>query len=248
MVESPTVTPLVRFRYAFRFSDGGERVFDVSLDRRTRILLPPSNAALPPWTQLGFHQCEHCPLKADDGAHCPVAVSLVPVIEAFGDRKSHENVEVRVESEARTYSKPDSLQNALSALVGLLMATAGCPILDPLRPMADMHLPFMTREETHFRMLATHLVRQFLAERRGATADWSLAGLQRLIHDLFRLNVGFCRRLNAIVTSDASVNAVVVLSLLADFSDSLLSDENLDRLNDLFEERDETFGPLPGSG
>jgi hypothetical protein len=234
-MDERTAGPPVFFRYRFRFRDGGERTFDVSLDRRTRRLLPAENAPLPEWTRLDFHPCEHCPLPKAAGARCPVAVALVPVISAFGERKSFEAVEVRVESETRTYVKTESLQNALSALLGLLMATAGCPVLDPLRPMAEMHLPFMTREETHFRMLATHLVRQFLAARRGESADWSLAGLERLTRDLFRLNVGFCQRLNAVVASDASVNAVVVLSLLADFNENPPEQEQLDRLGELFE-------------
>jgi hypothetical protein len=234
MTEDSKASVPVSVRYTFRFPSGEERALEVALDRRTRLYLPPLRPTLPEWTLLGFHQCEHCPLAADDKARCPVAVSLVPVIEAFGDHKSHETVAVTVESEARTYLKHDSLQNALSALVGLLMATAGCPVLDPLRPMADMHLPFMTRDETHFRMLATHLVRQFLSERQGQAADWSLAGLQRLVEDVFRLNVSFCQRLNAIVACDASVNAVVVLSLLADFTDHLLNEEDFGRLAELF--------------
>jgi len=224
----------VKVRYSFRFADGEEQAFQVALDRLTRAQLRAPRAALPDWTLLDFQRCENCPLPSAADARCPVAVSLVPVIETFKDRKSYEPVEVRVESEARSYTKRDSLQNALSALVGLLMATAGCPILDPLRPMAEMHLPFMTRDETHFRLLATHLVRLFLAQRRGESVDWSLTSLERLVDDVFRLNVGFCKRLNAIVTSDASVNAVVVLSLLADFTDRLLSQEDLDRLDRLF--------------
>jgi hypothetical protein len=233
VVDEESLAP-VKVRYSFRFADGDEQSFEVALDRHTRAHLPEPRASLPEWTLLSFHQCEHCPLQGDAAARCPVAVSLAPVIERFKDRKSYEQVEARVESEARTYTKRDSLQNALSALVGLLMATAGCPILDPLRPMAEMHLPFMTRDETHFRLLATQLVRLFLAQRRGQSVDWSLTALERLVEDVFRLNIGFCKRLNAIITSDASVNAVVVLSLLADFTDRMLTQEDLDRLDRLF--------------
>jgi hypothetical protein len=79
-----------------------------------------------------------------------------------------------------------------------------------------------------------YLVGQFLALQRAQTPDWELHGLERLIEELHALNIAFCKRLNSIPIRDASINALVVLATLSDFTDQLLPHSDLTRLEQLF--------------
>jgi hypothetical protein len=114
------------------------------------------------------------------------------------------------------------------------MVTSGCPILDKLRPMVDMHLPFMNRQETLYRMVTMYLLAQYFRAKKAQPAEWDLAGLTRLLGDIREVNVAFCERLNAIEIKDASVNALVILSTLGDFPSRLITKRELARLERIF--------------
>lgn len=224
----------IAFRYRFTFSNGDEKEFTVHLDAETLQLLNPRRRDLPDWTRLGFHQCPNCPLKEEEHPQCPVAASLVDLVDAFKDRKSHEAVQVLVESKERIYAKHTSLQNAASSLIGMHMTTAGCPILSRLRPMVDTHLPFMTPAETHYRMMGMYLVAQYFRAKSGMSADWELLGLTGVLGEIQTVNMAFCQRLNAIAIKDASVNALVILSTLGDEARLTLAEHDVERLERLF--------------
>jgi hypothetical protein len=222
------------FRYKFTFQNGAEREFTVHLDADTLALVSPPRAELPEWTRLSFHQCPNCPLKEEESPRCPVAVHMVDLVDAFQDRKSHEAVQVLVETKERIYAKHTSLQTAASALIGLHMVTAGCPILSRLRPMVDMHLPFMTPGETTYRMLSMYLVAQYFRAKHGLPADWTLEGFAGVLADIQAVNMAFCQRLNSIPMKDASVNALVILSTLGDEARLRLVENDLERLERIF--------------
>lgn len=223
----------IAFRYRFTFASGVEKEFTLHLDSETLALITPPRP-LPEWTRLGFHQCPNCPLKEEESPHCPVAAGLVDIVDAFQDRKSHEAVQVLVESKDRIYAKHTSLQTAASSLIGMYMTTAGCPILSRLRPMVDTHLPFMSSAETTYRMLSMYLVAQYFRSKHGLPADWNLEGLTRLLSEIATVNQAFCQRLNAIPMKDASVNALVVLSTLGDEARLTLVEHDLEKLERIF--------------
>ncbi len=231
----------IAYRYRITFGDGTQKTFAVAIESEHLGLLREERADHPEWTRLGFNQCPNCPLEASLHPRCPVAESAVALVEAFGDFPSYEEVDVVVESKNRTYSRHTSLQTAVSSLLGLYMVTSGCPILDKLRPMVDMHLPFMSREETLYRMLTMYLLAQHFREQQGRPVDRDLTGLTRLLGEIRRVNIAFCGRLNSIEIKDASVNAVVILSTLGDFPNRLITKRDLARLERLFSE----FGPEP---
>lgn len=228
-----TTRPAIEYTYAFTFADGARKSFTVTLDPDTLGLRRVSETPAPEWTRLGFHQCPNCPLRTEEVERCPVAVNLVDVVAAFKDRKSFEPVEVTVESRNRTYTRRASLQSGASALLGLCMVTSGCPILDRLRPMVETHLPFMSRQETIYRILSLHLFAQFFALQEGRPADLDLADLRRRMDEIHDVNVAFCERLRAIESKDASVNAVVILSTLGDFPSQRMTRVDLERLQRL---------------
>ena len=169
-----------------------------------------SGAALP-WTRLGTNQCEICPLDEATTEHCPVAVNIQGLVEAFRESLSHESVEVAVTTAERTFSKATTLQEGISGLLGLIMATSGCPIMERLKPMARFHLPFASLEETTYRMLSMYLVSQLFVKRSGGTPDWDLDGLGQVYADVSAVNRDFAQRVQAAAKKDANVNALVNL-------------------------------------
>src|ERR1700752_750036 len=122
------------FDYDFLDSDGERLHYTVVLDPDTLLSTLPAMDRFPDWTRLEFHKCTHCPLAPERQPHCPVAVSIAGVVVAFSRKISHEVVTVTVKSPERTYEKRLSLQQGLCSLLGLLMATSGCPHMDFLRP------------------------------------------------------------------------------------------------------------------
>jgi hypothetical protein len=196
--------------YTFTLKNGASHRFSVDLDRGQT----PS-AGMPEWTRLGFHQCANCPLKADDSPYCPPAVDLAPVVSAFAQMISHDQARVDVQTPERSIGRDCQVQQALSSLVGLIMATSGCPILGRFRGLARTHLPFATLEETLFRSVSAYLIGQLLIHRTGGQADWDLEGLKALYAELEILNAHFKKRVNAAARQDAAINAVAALGVLS---------------------------------
>ena len=211
---------MLRFVYRFLHKDGHESRFEVALDPETLMHALPEGEP-PAWTALGNKQCPNCPLKEASHPHCPVARNLAPVIAAFKDSLSYEEVEVIIATPQREFRKKVPLQSGVSALFGLVMVTSGCPILDRLRPMVYTHLPFATVQETFVRAISTYLLGQYLALRRGEAPDWELKGLVRAYEEINVVNEAFVARLRSVTANDATWNAIVTLdcfSKIASFS------------------------------
>ena len=90
MAQSATDDSVIQ--YHFEFADGRSWQHEVDL----AALSGAPDAALPDWTRLGFQQCGHCPLRAAETPHCPVAVALVQPVEVLAQMPSYEEVAVRV--------------------------------------------------------------------------------------------------------------------------------------------------------
>ena len=196
--------------YLFRLESGVEHRFDVDFDR------PPAGGDLPEWTRIEVDKCPHCPLPNAPAAHCPAAADLVPLVEKFSALSSIDRIDVLVVTPEYEARKRTDTQTALSALMGLILATGACPILGKMRPLAHMHMPFSTATERVYRIVSMHLLGCFL---RGEPAG--LHGLDGFFSDIDRLNHAFFCRLNRAVRRDASINALLSLhsrSMLASMS------------------------------
>jgi hypothetical protein len=213
--DPPKSSKPVQFCYRFAFGNAREREFMLRLDPQTLALQVSPPDALPDWTLLDFNKCSNCPLGADT-KRCPIAVNLVEMIAEFGAEKSFEEVTVTVETPARTYSRVTTLQKGISSMLGIVMATSGCPILDRLRPNVRFHLPFATGLETFVRSISMHLIGNFFAMRRGKTVAPTLDALLELYSEVTKVNKGFSARLLAASESDANVNALVILHTYGD--------------------------------
>jgi hypothetical protein len=208
-------TPL-EIRYLFAFAEGEIVPMVVRLDRTSLALISGHRTEPPDWTRLAFAQCPNCRLAAALHSHCPIATSLVSVVELFANRFSHEPVRLKVVTEERETSAQTSLQNALSSLIGILMVTSGCPTMDLLRPMVRFHLPLATGHETLYRAVSMYLLAQYLRSSVGLVPDWTLDGLEASYEGVHRLNLAIARRVRDAAVRDASANALVRLDLFAD--------------------------------
>lgn len=201
--------------YKFAFPDGETKEFTVELDVPTLNFVGPVDPAPPPWTDLRYSQCSNCPLSADQHARCPVAVNVSPVVSAFGDCESYADVDTTVITETRDYHKRCSVQTGLSSLIGLIMVTSGCPVLDKLRPMAHVHLPFSSGTETTFRAISAYALSQCIRQYQGRQADWDFDKLIHAYDEIHIVNKAFAERVRSMCANDAGVNAVVILDSFA---------------------------------
>lgn len=203
--------PAVTFQYAFRFDTGEEQVVRVELDPKTLDLIEPRRPAREPRTHFGVCPCDSCPLKATEQPACPAVASLEGLLKPFAGHRPDEEMEVSIETEARTYLKRTTLQQAVTSLIGIFMVTSGCPVLGRLKPMVRYHLPFATLEETQYRVISMYLLAQFLLARHGKRPDWKLQDLVKMYQDIQTVNEYFVNRLSTSGQQDPSINALVIL-------------------------------------
>ena len=206
--------PLV-IRYHFRTEDGTDAVFVVELDPET-LQLPDPGPDLPDWTRLDFRQCPNCPLDPMDRSHCPAAAHLHRLVLTFNHLVSYSRGEVEVVTSERTFVQNVSMQQGIGTLMGLIMATSGCPLLVFFRPMARFHLPFATHDETVFRAASAYLLADHFHTRdTGQEPDRDMKGLGRIYEEVHVLNGAMVNRIRAAARTDVSVNAVIHLDMFA---------------------------------
>lgn len=194
-------------KVAYRFELKNREIrFDVA----TRPSQAKAGGMNPEWAKLGFHQCSCCPLKEKDCTYCPAATRINEVMEAFSDDVSTERVKVTVDTAGRSYVDECDLQTGLNSLMGLMMATSGCPVLKELGAMASFHIPFCSTRETLHRTVGSYLIKQYFKQLDGETPDWEMKELKELYDVLERLNQEFSQRIQASITSDAVSNAVIM--------------------------------------
>lgn len=206
------------FKYHFD-SDGQVENFTCHIDRQTLINEEVAQENPPDWTRLEVGKCENCPLQVEHHSHCPAALSLVRIATQFGNRLSYEKTVTAVETEIRTVSLKGDLQKGLSPLVGLLLATSGCPRFSLFQPMALFHLPFATPEETHFRVFANTLAKAYFSGK-----EFDIGTIADNYSAISIVNRGLSTRLSKAIEGDSGLNSIVILDL---FSMSYIIDEGV---------------------
>ncbi|MBN1379824.1 MAG: hypothetical protein JXA04_11390 [Gammaproteobacteria bacterium] len=201
--------------YRFTLDNGQLAEFKLQFHADSMELIADDQPTLPEWTALEFHQCPHCPLSESDSPQCPVAVGLLPVVKDFDRILSYEELQVEAIINKRSIQQHTSAQKALSSMIGLIMATSGCPYTTFFRTMARHHLPFAGPEETVCRATAYYLLGQFLLMKAGQAAEFSFSGLDKIYKDMQKVNVAIAQRLRATIKADSTVNAIVLLDYFA---------------------------------
>jgi uncharacterized protein DUF6901 len=249
----------LRIRYRFDLPDGSQKTLDFLFDAVTFRLSNPPPADPPFWTELKFNQCANCPLSTERHAHCPAAVQMAAALGPLNALVSFDTVGVTVVQPERTVHVETTAQQAMSSVLGLIMATAGCPWTDRLRPMARFHLPFANEAETLYRSVSMFLLSLELAGRgpplavadtlavaeapaaaadaartAPAPAPRTFAALEELYKNLHLVNRDMSRRLGAATNTDPARNAIALLDTYTTLLPAAL-DRSLDELRPLFD-------------
>jgi len=199
--------------YCFNFDDGTDKTFSLQLDRETLTFANSEISDAPKWAKLTYNKCTNCPLSEIDNEYCPVALNLNNLTEKFNAVMSHESIFVTVTTEDRTYKKRTTVEEALSSLMGIIMSTSGCPVLDHLRPMARFHLPFASPLETSFRSLSVYILAQYLFNKdtESDSINIDLNDFEKIYSDINSVNNDFSIRLRAAGEKDANLSALTNL-------------------------------------
>lgn len=227
------MTEAIRIDYTYSFTNGTSRSFPILLDAGSLAFVPQTKHEPPLWTLLSMNKCSNCPLDEKRHTYCPVALNLSGIVQQFKDFLSHERVAVKVTVEERTYEKETTVQQGLSPLLGIIMTTSGCPVMEPLKPMVRFHLPFASLTETIFRMVSMYLVAQYFRQQSGMQAELGIEGLKKIYGQVNLVNRDFAKRLRAAAEKDANVNALVILDCFAAMV-PLAAEETLAQVRDSF--------------
>ncbi|MDJ0622086.1 MAG: hypothetical protein QNJ17_03910 [Desulfocapsaceae bacterium] len=223
------------YEYCFSFPSGDNRNFVLEIDNTTLLLLSPSGSSAPAWSRLSYNQCDCCPLSSAEVLNCPIAVNLADLVTEFKQTASYDSCLVSCRSMERLVTKETVVQDGLSSIMGLIMATSGCPIMNILKPMARFHLPFATIDESLFRSVSVYLLRQYFIYLDQGQSDFHLENVKSYYDKIEKVNSGILRRIKSATRLDADRNAIVILNCLAQIL-HLELDDNLQSLAYIFKE------------
>jgi hypothetical protein len=224
----------VLIQYRFILPDGSQESFDLHIDARKLELVGNIPEVLPPWTNLDFNQCSHCPLDVNTYPYCPFAANLVNIVQPFSRLLSYERVHVDVVTEVRSISQDASAEEGIGALMGLVSATSGCPHTAIFKPLARFHLPFVSQAETVFRVASMYLLGEYFRRKAGLDADLALKGLRKAYDNVQIVNVSVAARLRSATQKDSMLNAIVLLDMYAKTLSHAI-DQSLEDIRYLFE-------------
>ena len=217
--------------YRLFFADGQYREFTVRIDPLTLDLIMPLPQPLPDWVRLDFYQCTNCGLQPESLPYCPAALAISGIVDKFADVQSHDRVKMTVITPDRVMQQDTTVQRAVGSMMGLMLATCGCPHTAFFKPMARFHLPLANEEETTFRAASMYLLAQYFRDKKGNAAHYDFEGLASLYGDLQMINVALANRIRRASETDSTVNAIVLLDMYAKavpfhLTDSLKKIEN----------------------
>lgn len=213
-------------KYMFRFDEKTRKEFEVTIDSKTLALVDKPKKAYPEWTKLSCHKCPNCTLNDADHEYCPIAKSIVDVINFFSTHLAHNEVSIIIITPERNYAQQEALARGVASLIGIYMVTSGCPRMDKLRPMVRFHLPFATELETKYRATSMYLFAQHFLAAKGKDPDWDMKKLGEIYKEINTVNMHFCKRLAEIKGKDAALKAVANLDCFA-YSIQFSLDENV---------------------
>ncbi|MFH1703883.1 MAG: hypothetical protein ABIB41_10745 [Nitrospirota bacterium] len=220
--------------YIFRLPNNNMKVIELQFDAETFDLLNDIPEKLPSWVELDFYQCPNCLLPTQTHSYCPVAAHLSSLLELFERLMSYDEVYVDIVTPQRIFSKKASAQKAISSLMGLVIASSGCPHTRFFRPMAvRFHMPFTDVEETIYRAASMYLLAQYFHQKMGHEIDLELRGLKDIYFNIQTINAALVERLRAISNKDVAINALVILDAFAKMV-PLGIDESLEEIKYLF--------------
>jgi hypothetical protein len=206
--------PILTTEYIFTFKNQTRETFVIKVDDET-LQLVNATERRPPWTALPFRQCAHCPLEAAAHPHCPAALHLVNIVHGFESLTSHDELEVEIRTEERIIFQKTTAQRGIGSMMGLVLATSGCPHTAFFRPMARFHLPLASEEETIYRASSMYFLAQYFRYQCHEKIDLELEGLTEIYRNIQIVNKTIAERIRAATETDSSINAVIFLDMYA---------------------------------
>ncbi|MDA8141401.1 MAG: hypothetical protein M0036_22390 [Desulfobacteraceae bacterium] len=223
----------IEIEYRFQIEGEQNHAHKVMLDAKTLQSTDAPPDMLPAWAGLGVKQCPNCPLDIASVPHCPAAVNMVRLVEHFDQLLSYDEVTVVVVTAERLISTTTTVQRAVCSLMGLLMATSGCPLTAFFKPMARFHLPFASMAETIWRATSTYLLSQYFICREGHPPDLIFERLSQTYAQIQIVNHAFAKRLRSACQQDSMVNAIILLDMFAKSMPTAI-EESLEEIRHLF--------------
>jgi len=114
--------------------------------------------------------------------------------------------------------------------MGLVMAVSGCPHTVCFKPMARLHLPLATEEETTYRTASMYRLAQYYT----GVAETGLEGLKQIYQNIHQVNMAVAKRIRSAASADASINAVIFLDMFTK-SVPYNIDESIEIIRPLFQ-------------
>jgi hypothetical protein len=222
---------LLSFTYQFNFEEGLPKTFEAYLDRTTLSLVLPSSYNIPAWAKS--FRCSQSP---PEDSCCNIYENISHLIEEFKSLDSFIPCSISVQTPERSYGLKADVQRGLSSLLGLYMATSGCPFLNFLKPMARFHLPFASNEETIFRSTGSYLIGQYLQAKKNNQGDFEVSQLPKMYSRVSKINneiIGHLRQ--QYYGHDANANALIILENFAQIFADFLPEE-LEEFTSFYEE------------
>lgn len=190
-----------KIEYIFAFGDNKTQSFSILQDK-FEIKCDNNNIA----NCTNYMNCGKCVLLD----------KINEYINYFSNFISYENTSIKVVTKDRIYFKDATFQEGVRSLLGLVMPYSGCPFFAKLIPMARFHLPFSNIEETQFRVIGMYLFAQFLKKKKGLETDWDMKYLIDIYMNIREINRKICDYIRSKSFQDASINAIIILDILAD--------------------------------
>ncbi len=224
----------IEIEYRFQLEGDQRESYKVILDPLSLQAVETGAQVMPEWTKLTFHQCGNCPLDSLKIVRCPAAASMVLLVERFNQLLSYDRTTVMVITAERKVFSETTVQRGVCSLMGLLMASSGCPLTAFFKPMARFHLPFASTEETIWRATSTYLLAQYFQQQEGISPDVCFHGLSEIYDQIQTVNQAFAKRLRSACRHDSMINAIILLDMFAKSMPTAIED-SLEDIRHLFE-------------
>ncbi|MGA1870377.1 MAG: DUF6901 family protein [bacterium] len=223
----------ITIQYSFLLAKDKKEIFPLVLDAQNLELInnPPDD--FPRWINLDFHQCSICPFNVSDTPHCPLALNMLDIVNRCDNILSYDEIHMEVITKERFISHTTTAQRGLSSLIGLVIATCGCPHTVFFKPMARFHLPLSSKEETIYRATSMYLLAQYFLKKENKRPDFQLKGLTKIYKNIELVNKAIITRLRTATESDSSINAIIILDAYAKTIPQVI-EESLEDLAYLF--------------
>jgi hypothetical protein len=158
-----------------------------------------------------------------------LAERLIPFVNKLSHLNSTEELRVDITQYDRTKQMVASVQDILSSLLGLFIATSDCPHTHFLRPMAYFHLPLADADETIYRVMSMYRLAQFFKKARTGRAYAGFGKLEYLYEQMTEVNHRLSERMRMALKDmdqgqDGTINAIAMLDALSQYVPASLVD------------------------